>query len=99
MKILFIFSLLISLKLLANCSDTESDGTFTIKDLDTKSSDSSVSVYKNEDGKSGKLSTGQEVKLVCIKKGLIGMPNVATPDYLGVYTAKNGDKCYVFAKN
>ncbi len=38
------------------------------------------------------------VTLTCIKKGLIGMPNVSMPSYRGMFTSKNGERCYVFEK-
>lgn len=40
----------------------------------------------------------KNVTLTCIKKGLIGMPNVSLPNYLGFAITDNKDfsKCYVF---
>lgn len=46
--------------------------------------------------KIGQLTDGTWVKLVCIKKGMIGMPNVSMPSYRGKYINKNGESCYVF---
>ncbi len=44
----------------------------------------------------GQLTDGTWVKLVCIRKGMLGMPNISMPSYRGKYTNKNGETCYVF---
>jgi hypothetical protein len=44
----------------------------------------------------GILGDSTWVKLVCIKKGMIGMPNIAMPSYRGQYINAQGERCYVF---
>ena len=48
--------------------------------------------------RTGILSDGREVRITCIKKGAFGMPNVAQPNFVGQYSAQNGDRCYVFTQ-
>lgn len=45
----------------------------------------------------GQLTDGTWVKSVCIKKGMIGLPNISMPSYRGKYVNKNQETCYVFA--
>lgn len=44
----------------------------------------------------GQLNDGTWVKLVCIKKGMIGMPNITMPSYRGQYINKQEERCYIF---
>ena len=44
----------------------------------------------------GELNDGTWVKLVCIKKGMIGMPNISMSSYRGTYKNSIGEQCYVF---
>jgi hypothetical protein len=44
----------------------------------------------------GQLNNRTFVKLVCIKPGMIGMPNIADPAYRGKYVNDRGETCYTF---
>lgn len=45
----------------------------------------------------GKLADGTWVRVLCIKQGTIGMPNVTDPAYRGKFINNKGERCYLFA--
>lgn len=46
----------------------------------------------------GQLHDRTWVKMVCIKPGMMGMPNIATPDFRGKFKNRSGETCYLFVK-
>lgn len=46
----------------------------------------------------GYLEDGTWVKIVCIKPGMIGMPNIALPTYRGKYINNDGETCYIYVR-
>lgn len=69
----------------------EPDGVITYKNQ-------SIKVFRNNNANTGQLEDGTLVNITCIKKGLMGVPNISTPDYRGSYTTKQGDNCFVFVQ-